>query len=354
VPNSKTLYNRNALTKTSFREYFDNKNVMDVPITRYDMAQIMTNIMDAMGFSADSAQKAEAQNKIGDYSKIPVQYQDAVKNVFALGIITGYADGSFSGDKTMNRGQGCVVIYRMLQYGQYTPPVNPVDPGNTGNTDPQPKPVQTETSAASGATLANGKPVTVENALAIIDEILEVYPDQAPWWSDYNEAGGWGSTGPVGQGTRDNNVKIGGRTLGRISDAVHTAFRKYGTSASGGCGGFAGVVSDAIFGGLDNGGENFPARKLNSVAQARPGDIVFLLNDRGLCRHVATVASTPTWFDQATWYPETDTYSGMYYVKCYEGNSGGKVSYSDSFYLSEKDNMGGCGYYVEVWTRYPD
>jgi len=34
--------------------------------------------------------------------------------VFALGIITGYADNTFGGDKIVNRGQACVIIYRMV------------------------------------------------------------------------------------------------------------------------------------------------------------------------------------------------------------------------------------------------
>ncbi len=85
-------------------------------INRYDMAQLMTNIMKAKGFTANNTQKNAAQSKIADYKNIPYQYQDAVKNVYALGIITGYSNGTFGGTNTMNRGQAAIVIQRMAQY----------------------------------------------------------------------------------------------------------------------------------------------------------------------------------------------------------------------------------------------
>jgi len=372
VPNSKTLYNRNALTNTSFREHYDNKYVMDVPITRYDMAQIMTNIMDAMGFSADDTQKAEAQNRIADYAKIPDQYKDAVKNVFALGIITGYADNSFNGDKNMNRGQGCVVIYRMIQYDNYTPPVNPSNPGNTGNTsdnsdkiafDPNdpgapgrygdqsiPNPGTTDTPStpvtppstdnSSDGTLANGKPATEENVLAIIAEFKQKYPEGTTWHS-------------IGSGTQ---------RPGLASDACKNITSKYKSkegltiSMQGGCGGFASLISDTIFG---SGSKN-SARKV-PVSQTRPGDVIVELDKNGNAYHITTATSSPVWFEEAIWHPETDTYTGMYYVENYDG--GGDPSYGTGVvctipycYLTDKDtaNKEGFSTYVEVWTRYPD
>lgn len=93
-----------TLKNTSFQWNYSNASTMGTGINRYDMAQLMTNIMKAKGFAASASQKNAIQAKITDYKNIPSQYQDAVKNVYALGIISGYADGRFVGTNIMNRG----------------------------------------------------------------------------------------------------------------------------------------------------------------------------------------------------------------------------------------------------------
>lgn len=95
---------------------FINASIVNAGINRYDMAQLMTNIMRAKGFAASDSQKSAVQAEISDYSSIPGQYQDAVKNVYALGMIGGYADGAFHGEGVMNRGQAAAVIHRMTAY----------------------------------------------------------------------------------------------------------------------------------------------------------------------------------------------------------------------------------------------
>ncbi len=88
-------YYGGAFAGASFYEDFVmlRLDVMNTGINRYDMAQLMTNIMNARGFAASSAEKAAAANTIRDYASIPGQYQDAVANVYALGVIGGFADG---------------------------------------------------------------------------------------------------------------------------------------------------------------------------------------------------------------------------------------------------------------------
>ena len=114
VPNSMALYVNDILTNTSFETIFKNSQEMNQGISRYDMAQLMTNIMTKKGFAAGEAEKAVV-SQITDYSSIPSQYRDAVANVYALGIIGGYSDGTFGGEVTMNRCQAAVVIYSMTQ-----------------------------------------------------------------------------------------------------------------------------------------------------------------------------------------------------------------------------------------------
>ncbi len=89
---------------------------MDAPITRYDMAAIMTNIMDAKEFSGrPGADKIEETfDKIADFKRIPYSYQVSVASVFAMGLIAGTdSKGTFSGSSYMNRAQAAVVYGRM-------------------------------------------------------------------------------------------------------------------------------------------------------------------------------------------------------------------------------------------------
>lgn len=116
VPNTRALYANGVLVNTSFSGSFSTASVMNRNISRYDMAQLMTNIMADRGFSVTTAQKNAARAKIADYEDIPSNYRDAVRTVYALDIIGGYGDGSFQGTVAMNRGQGAAVIYRMWKY----------------------------------------------------------------------------------------------------------------------------------------------------------------------------------------------------------------------------------------------
>lgn len=160
---------------------------MDRGITRYDMAQLMTNIMADKGFQATEAQKAQAS--IHDYVLIPEVYQEAVKNVFALGIITGYADGSFGGDKTMNRGQGCAVIGRMGQYipiaGQSaqkpTTPAQPAQPTQpTQPTQPAPNALTPAEASAELMRLLNAQRTKAGlKALGTMDSLTQAAQTRA-------------------------------------------------------------------------------------------------------------------------------------------------------------------------------
>ena len=89
---------------------------MDAPITRYDMAAIMTNIMDAKEFSGRPglAETEATFDKIADFKSIPNSYQISVASVFAMGLISGVdSKGTFAGSSYMNRAQAAVVYGRM-------------------------------------------------------------------------------------------------------------------------------------------------------------------------------------------------------------------------------------------------
>ena len=114
---------------------------MDAPITRYDMAAIMTNIMDAKEFSGrpGATKIEETFDKIADFKSIPNSYQISVASVFAMGLIAGTdSKGTFSGASYMNRAQAAVVYGRMKDAF-----INAGDNGSTtkpDTTEPTPTP----------------------------------------------------------------------------------------------------------------------------------------------------------------------------------------------------------------------
>lgn len=169
VPSTEALAQAGVLKDTSFAspDRYQDAGAMDRPISRYDMAQLMTNIMAQKGSSASEEEKAAAAGKIADWSAVHDEYRDAVANVFALGIIGGYPDGTFSGTVTMNRGQGCVVIYRMAQYvGEDAPAAPPAKaPEKTPAEAPDEKtPAETPDEKTPGKTPAETPDETPEKA----------------------------------------------------------------------------------------------------------------------------------------------------------------------------------------------
>ena len=144
VPNTEALSQAGVLKDASFVANYRDAGAMDQPISRYDMAQLMTNIMAQQGSSASEEAKAAAAEKIADWDGIHDAYRDAVSNVYALGIIGGYSDGTFGGTVTMNRGQGCAVIYRMAQYvGSKTPAEDPEEAPKAPEKTPEKAPEKT-------------------------------------------------------------------------------------------------------------------------------------------------------------------------------------------------------------------
>lgn len=108
---------------------------MDKPITRYDMAAIIANVMDAKEFAGrpDFNTVQATFSKIADINSIPDSYQTSVAAVFAMGIITGTdSKGTFSGSSYMNRAQAAVVYGRMkdafLNYNGSSTPSTPTTP----------------------------------------------------------------------------------------------------------------------------------------------------------------------------------------------------------------------------------
>ena len=236
---------------------------MNLGISRYDMAQLMTNIMNARGFAAGEAEKNDAASKITDYSSIPGQYRDAVANVYALGVIGGYSDGSFNGGGVMNRGQAAAVIYRMTQAVPVEAPA-PETPAVPAPETPEAPAPETPSTSAAG-TLTNGKPITVENVTELMNELRAQYPSKT-------DAGTY-SGGPM--------------TIRQITKTYTRANGGGTTSTSAGCGGWAARVFDYIF------DKNVTFRQV-SYDEARVGDLLIKVDSQGRLMHVAIVSARKT------------------------------------------------------------
>ena len=330
APTNMTLAYNGTLNNTSFRWNYDNASVMSTGINRYDMAQLMTNIMQAKGFAASTSQKNAIQAKITDYKNIPSQYQDAVKNVYALGIISGYSDGRFVGTNIMNRGQAAIVIQRMAQYAPVTgdkdndqfddgtsqkPEPKPVEPTPKPEPTPDPKPEVPETPA--GRTLANGKAITESNVTEILNQLQAKYPRKTDF-----------SKGYAGLGSGRSPSK---NCIAKVIDEYRVASGQRISTATG-CAGWAAFVADEIW------GQTGVTWRKTTIANARPGDLMIILGDAGNAMHVNIYVSEST-----DGFPKT--------MKVYTTDG---IPVNGVYEISWANNTRPYTNDIDVWTAYPN
>lgn len=358
-PNYVAMSQAGALDNTSFENFISSN--MNVGISRYDMAQLVTNIMNKYGYAASSSEKNAVISGIPDYSEIPSQYKDAVLNVYSLGIIGGYTGGYFSGNNTVTRQVGAIVMYRMLAKcdmleddEQTTPdPEAPVDPstgemacacvrlygeckccnttgttgsgsGNTGTgtgtgsgtTTPSTPEEKPETPVTpTGRTLSNGKAITEANVNEILSQLKTKYPTPTSFANGY---------GGLGTGRNANNNCL------RQVTSTYATILGVNLSTTTGCGGWAAFIADEIF------SQTGVTWKKTTMTNIRPGDLLVYLDDTGRLSHVS-ICTGP-----ASGYPTTTKVN-------ITSASSGKNGYVGSWT--------GCwtntGSY-DVWTAYPD
>lgn len=351
VPNAVALDEAGILKNTAFQSGYTATTTMNQPISRYDMAQLMTNIMSAKGFSATNAQKSLAAYEITDYRSIPAKYQDAVKNVFALGIITGYADGKFGGSGNMTRGAGATVIYRMMKYTPDTkvpdvetpagpePDITKPETPEKPNTPPAGNSVITVSSTrdANGNTawsssngnypdgyLNNGDPITQENVLKLLNAAKTQWYDGMSWNGTKKNTNCYDYIN-THKSTLSTYALCGLKASANGTDARLDV--RYG------CGGFACMISDYVFGTTSN-----QLRTLNDPKDVRPGDIVISSNTKGIVGHVFIATGTMEYIN------------GIPALRnSYEGNMSGQVRW----YANEGAIRLDLGT-ITVYTRYPD
>lgn len=83
----------------------------DRPLSRYDMAQMVYNVLQEN--DAVPAAGSFATDQVADWADIPRTYRAAVSACWDLGILQGRSDGTFGGENTLNRAQAAVIWSRM-------------------------------------------------------------------------------------------------------------------------------------------------------------------------------------------------------------------------------------------------
>ena len=263
------------LDRTTLSKDFDGN--INKPINRYDMAQMMRHILDDKNAEMPTNEEmAAARNAIGDWDGVPAEYRGAVSLCYAMGVLNGQSDGNFGGNNLMNRGQGCVVVYRLTQKIE------------TGSTEIEPsvpeKPEQPSTPSSGTQTLSNGKTVTEENVAALLEELKEKYPHNG--YYDVSKSYYFAAMNANGH------------------DCAKLAF----------------MVSDDIFGTEATlySHQNYESIKL--------GDIIEQKDENGNSVHWAVVNK----FGVAP--------SGARYVKTVSGGPTGEISWTYTYYLKNMDN----------------
>lgn len=92
------------------------QSIVEAPLNRYTMAQIMDNVMELKGAIFPSWEKeAEMMKEIADLSSFPISNRDAVVTMYTMGCLEGMdSSGNFRGEEQMNRAQACAVLTRMV------------------------------------------------------------------------------------------------------------------------------------------------------------------------------------------------------------------------------------------------
>ena len=116
----------NILTGTNVGS---NENLATSTINRYDMAQLMYNVLKAEGVTTSSLSDTP---KVADWSAVPSTYRDAVSVCYNMGMLTGVDNkGTFNGTGAMDRAQAAVVMDRLLEVCSGGTPSTPEKPAGS-------------------------------------------------------------------------------------------------------------------------------------------------------------------------------------------------------------------------------
>ena len=86
----------------------------NTPINRQEMAKIMARASQFVQKEALVTNTGTYTSKITDFAGIPESYRSYIAQVYAKGIVTGYPDGSFGGERQATRAEASTMLVRLL------------------------------------------------------------------------------------------------------------------------------------------------------------------------------------------------------------------------------------------------
>lgn len=282
---------------------------MSTPINRYDMAQLVYNVLNMAGckvmaetgeYSIDSM-----AGRVGDWDSVPEKYRVAVGTVFDNGIIMGIDDrATFNGYGTFNRAQAAAVYTRMADFmvqaagKQFPSKLAPVESNPPAKEEPvtPPAPVEPEIPTAPTEGTASGDTTFAmkngENVQQMMDRINAATP---AYQEGYLTNGKAITSDNIAEMLAEIKVSMPEGTPWATGQTYHYFSPKF--RGGGGCNAFAYAVSDAIF------GEDAPLTEHQNFASIKIGDVIWEKNVSGSIGHVSVVISNPDengYFDLAS------------------------------------------------------
>jgi hypothetical protein len=86
------------------------------PITREQMALMISRALSLIGKQNDGAGQADALNRFADRTSVSAWAQAAVSKVVQVGLMNGVVEDRFEPAEKASRAQVAVILKRMLQY----------------------------------------------------------------------------------------------------------------------------------------------------------------------------------------------------------------------------------------------
>lgn len=320
-------------------------------MSRYDMALLLANVLKLKGITVTQSDKdlaAAELRYIGHYYDIPETYRDVVLTVYASGLINGKGNDGFCGKDNMTRAEACTVILRLDKLvtkggGTATDPDPIVTP--TPDVPAGPKDIQVTTNTNASANnagygsmtgtsytitdngfgtgrLNNGKEINEANIAELLEKAKTIWPNDMRW-TDSGAGNNWYASPSAIVTTALSRATTG---------ATKNISTQYG------CGGFAALISDYLFGKTGN-----PAHVVTNFDDIRPGDIIVQMQGT-TARHVMIV----TGINQTASSREG-------YVFCSDGNRSNVINWSKttSAYSWGPDQLSAYGSYVAL-SRWPE
>ncbi len=84
---------------------------LNQPVTRYEMSVMISNLTSNV-YNENPVSLDSPELRMSDYNSIAGKYRDSVLQAYGKGILNGYDDGAFHGDRTLTRAEAAAVVVR--------------------------------------------------------------------------------------------------------------------------------------------------------------------------------------------------------------------------------------------------